>query len=54
MTDIVAYHFQFIAKVKTLNQLSTIQLHLFFSVWWACRSTDFHSKFSFKIALNSL
>jgi len=41
MTDTSGYHFQFIAKVKILNQLITIQLNVFLSVCWTCQSTDF-------------
>jgi len=33
MTDTVTFHFQLITKVKTLNQLITILLNLFFFVW---------------------
>jgi len=32
MTDTVTFHFQSITKVKTLNQLITILLNLFFFV----------------------
>jgi len=32
MTDTVTFHFQLFAKVKTLNQLITILLNLFFFV----------------------
>jgi len=35
MTDTVTFHFQLITKVKTLNQLITILLNLFFFVRWA-------------------
>jgi len=32
MTDTITFHFQLITKVKTLNQLITILLNLFFFI----------------------